>query len=125
MSNEHNQEKVLVERYGRLEEANLGQLEIFREEVEDASKRELTLQPVQGCTLRSAASLSMLFAPLVAGSALVAYSKDITLTRHVFPSSSLNRCQPRLTNIQKRHFVTLTYLISIESTHTNSYRRGR
>lgn len=106
MSNEHNEGKVLVERYGRLEEANLGQLEIFREEVEDASKRELTLQSVQGCTLRSAASLAILFAPLVAGSALGAYSKNITLTRYVFPSSSLNRCQPRLTNIQKRQFVT-------------------
>ncbi|MHC8349760.1 hypothetical protein ACYZT7_10355 [Pseudomonas sp. RT4P38] len=84
MSKEHNQEKVLAERYGRLAKANQGQFEIFREEVEAAFQEELTLQTEQGCTLRSAASLAILLTPLVAGSALGAYSKDITLARRVF-----------------------------------------
>ncbi|MBD5770193.1 hypothetical protein [Marinomonas colpomeniae] len=72
------EKKKLADRYQALAETNKEAFEAFRQEMEEALRRELTEQANQGKTLRQIASGIIWLVTLIAGAALGTYFKDLT-----------------------------------------------
>ena len=71
------EKKKLADRYQTLAETNQQTFEAFRQEMEEALRRELTEQANQGKRLRQIASGIIWLVTLIVGAALGTYFKDI------------------------------------------------
>jgi len=77
LSQEIDQKKSLAERYAAMASANQQTAEAFRAEVENALRRELSVQANRGKRLRQLASFTIWLVTLILGAALGAYFPQI------------------------------------------------
>lgn len=71
------EKKNLAERYQTLATANQKEFQAFRDEMEDALRRELIQQAEKGRRIRQAASFVIWLLTLIVGAALGAYFKEV------------------------------------------------
>lgn len=86
LSHQIDQKKSLAERYAAMASANQQTAEAFRAEVENALRRELSVQANRGKRLRQLASFTIWLVTLILGAALGAYFPQIVHWARTFVS---------------------------------------